>query len=56
MKLFTTKIDEDLYDKIRMLAIKQKKKILEIIQEALLDILKKYEERKKWVKQKEKHT
>jgi predicted transcriptional regulator len=43
MKLFTTKLDEDLYDKIRVLAIKRKKKILEIINEALIDILKKYE-------------
>lgn len=43
MKLFTTKIDEEIYEKIKILAIKRKKKILEIIQEALIDILKKYE-------------
>jgi len=43
MKLFTTKLDENLYDAIRVLAIKRKKKILEIVSEALIDILKKYE-------------
>jgi len=43
MKLFTTKLDETLYDAIRVLAIKRKKKILEIVSEALIDILKKYE-------------
>lgn len=42
-KIITNKIDEELYDKIRMLAIKRKKKIFEILTEALLDILRKYE-------------
>ena len=44
MKIFTNKVDEDLFDKIKVLAIKRKKKVFEIIEEALQDILKKYGE------------
>jgi hypothetical protein len=42
-KIFTNKIDEELLEKIKILSIKRKKKIYEILTEALLDILKKYE-------------
>jgi hypothetical protein len=43
MQIFTNNIDADVYDQIKILAIKRKKKISEIISEALVDILRKYE-------------
>jgi len=45
MIIFTNKVDEDLYNKIKFLALKKKKKLFEIIEEALKDILVKYNER-----------
>ena len=43
MIIFTNKVDEDLYNKIKFLALKRKKKLFEILEEAFIDILKKYE-------------
>ena len=44
MKIFTSKIDENLQKEARILGIKQKRTFQELIDEAIRDLLLKYEE------------
>lgn len=46
-KLFTTMLDEDLHKKVKVLSTSLNKKIKELIEEALIDLLKKYEDQSK---------
>lgn len=42
MKLFTTMIDENLHKKLKEICVKKDKKIIELIEEAVLDLIEKY--------------
>jgi len=43
MKLFTTFLDESLHKKLKELSASTGKKILQLVEEAIIDLIKKYE-------------
>ena len=42
MKLFTSKLDEKIHKELRILAAISDKKIIDLLEEAILDLFKKY--------------
>lgn len=45
-KMFTTRLNKELLRKLKILAVNEEKPASELIEEALLDLLKKYEKKK----------
>jgi len=44
LKLFSTQIEPDLHKKLRILSINYNKTVIELVDEAMRDLIKKYED------------